>query len=91
MAKYLPAYRCMGCNRLIGGRWLPEEMRVPIEIDEEKVATICGGAANPTFKSPNLRKRVLYTLSHDCFGDGSIIGTAIFSAFKRVEETEGQE
>lgn len=86
MAKYLPVYRCMLCDEI--GHL--KKICTPIDIDEKKVAIICSGVANPTFKSPNLRKQVPYAISHDCFGDGSIIGTAIFSAFKRVEETEGQ-
>lgn len=90
MAKYLPIYRCMLCSSLFDKIGQSEEMRAPIEIDEEKVDAICVGAANPIFKSPNLRKRVPYVIAHDCFQDGSYIGTAIFSAFKRVEETEGQ-
>lgn len=89
MAKYLPMYRCMACGGIIRKIETPKELRTPIELSDEKVEVICIGAANPFFKSPNLRKQVPYSLAHNCFGDSQQIGAAIFSGFERARETEG--
>ena len=91
MAKYLPMYRCMGCGGIIRKAEMPKELLTPIEIPDEKVELICIGAANPFFRSPNLRKQVPYSLSHNCCGERSQIGAAIFAGFSRVREMEGAE
>ena len=91
MAKYLPMYRCMACGGIIRKIEMPKELRTPIELSDEKVEVICIGAANPFFKSPNLRKQVPYSLAHNCFGDSRQIWAAIFSGFERARGTEGAE
>lgn len=82
MAKYLPMYRCMGCGGIIRKAEMPKELLTPIEIPDEKIEVICIGAAN-------LRKQVPYSLSHNCYGERSQIGAAIFAGFSRVREMEG--
>ena len=89
MAKYLPMYRCMGCGGIIRKAEMPKELLTPIEIPDEKVEVICIGAANPFFRSPNLRKQVPYSVAHNCYGERSQIGAAIFAGFSRVREMEG--
>ena len=83
MAKYLPIYYCMACGGLI------RKAEMPKELPDGKVEVICIGAANPIFTSPNLRKQIPYSVAHNCNGDGSHIGAAIFAGFRRVREMEG--
>lgn len=91
MAKYLPIYHCLACGGVFRGIKTIKDSKMPIEIPDDKVEGICTGAANPLFKSPNMRKQIPYVIAHNCFENKTQIGVAIFAGFNQVRETEGAE
>lgn len=85
--RYAMMYKCLVCGRVVEHPDF-EHIEMPDDYAENMVTVLADSAMVRENGIGTGKRKFYYALSHNCSGNGKIVGAAVFAGLRKIEDEE---
>lgn len=85
--RYAMLYKCLVCGRVVEHPDF-EPIEIPDDYAENMVTVLADSAMVRENGIGTGKRKFYYALSHNCSGNGKIVGAAVFAGLRKIEDEE---